>query len=1066
MLVWSYLVFCIRFNSESAPATAMSSAIFAILDLSIAVLVVLCLRFTLNIHMRSQIAQQFLREPHTQTLEHWPAVTVITQGTTYTQITYPGPVEYVLVMPSESVVDRMPPPPLAIARSLSAPSLLTSDRKEALLKVVASHVPEQASQRLANMIRGANSGNPTTKYLYFVNSDCETDARTLQDMVFELESQSEIFACTGCPLDVPAQGATLWTWVSCQARYLSRLVLFPCEPHKIWGGSVMIRRSDFASVAQSSYYSEDAAFERVANERDASVLNSPDALFPIACRHKTVDDCWRVVNREALRVWNAHSAASLLIDALSLLTQLCTSLLCVSGFFLSLVVFAVTVMEPSSYRHYPYFVHASLHWLFWVVMNAFLEKKMLQSAFKLSQVTTEREIPEMCQLSLFKLALSHLLLHGFRICALLGTITTTYTNAKGSTYRLCCGRILSQRLRGELVEEEGEGEEGEEPQYNEPKSPMANNKTASSCSLIFMQVGILLVAVLMVTYAFRMEAVEAILPDNSPSIEDWQLPEFEEGALRRKDMIPYLPDGPSLGRKNCLLETPELNGTVTVGGGKVFEIPIPVKKGTGVSWEWSTGDLEDAEEAPTSSSTTHTEIAFSVRVYDSVKKTVKTIVEPGKKTSISEYKAGKSEVGILALEWNNKFELSAKNVSYYLKVVQPSTSISTRSAHEQMSDIPVFVISMPQSTLRREIVTERMAKFNVTRYVFEDAVDGAEWEKVDKGQFRCKTQPLFVKVKDKKMPPSNAVTDRLGPTIATHEVAVTISHLKTIRAAYVSGLPFALVVEDDISLEYLPSWGDNGIDTVMDALEGVCATPAHRNWTVVQVAITVGFLKSSLVKKLEQRLSSLEPVSLRHPHQDKDLWSATAYLIHRRGMEYLLERHWPGGLAGVNTEWANLQGVFDLSEAQTGVADWIVYTAPNTFVANRPLFSYDDNGVSTLSATRKDAFFALNFNPADRSKMLLAKTFFTNKRRTFHGDRYQFCKMDIGFLPDVPASFLCGTYMWVRATLELLTVLLLIMPENVLCFVRWLVGVAKSFKQLLATSCVRLVRARHNSKFR
>jgi hypothetical protein len=324
-------------------------------------------------------------------------------------------------------------------------------------------------------------------------------------------------------------------------------------------------------------------------------------------------------------------------------------------------------------------------------------------------------------------------------------------------------------------------------------------------------------------------------------------------------------------------------------------------------------------------------------------------------------------------------------------------------------------------------------------------------------------------VKDKKMPSSNSVTDRLSPSIAVHEVAVTISHLKTIRAAYVSGLSFALVVEDDISLEYLPSWGDNGIDMVMDALEGVCSTPAHRNWTVVQVAITVGFLKSSLVKKLEQRLSSLEPVSLRHPHNDKDLWSATAYLIHRRGMEYLLDRHWPGGLAGVHTEWANLQGVFDLREPLTGVADWVVYTAPNTFVANRPLFSYDDNGVSTL-AGRRDAFFALNFNPADRSKMLLSKTFFTDKRRTFHGDRYQFCKMDIGFLPDVPASLLCGTYMWIRATLELATVLLLIMPENVVCSVRWLIGVLRSFKPALVMVCCCcsrcLCRGRHYSKLR
>jgi hypothetical protein len=254
---------------------------------------------------------------------------------------------------------------------------------------------------------------------------------------------------------------------------------------------------------------------------------------------------------------------------------------------------------------------------------------------------------------------------------------------------------------------------------------------------------------------------------------------------------------------------------------------------------------------------------------------------------------------------------------------------------------------------------------------------------------------------------------------------------------------------------------------VMDALEGVCSTPAHRNWTVVQVAITVGFLKSSLVKKLEQRLSSLEPVSLRDPVKDKDLWSATAYLIHRRGMEFLLDRHWPGGLAGVQTDWASLQGVFDLRDPPTGVADAVVYTSPNTFVANRPLFSYDDNGVSTLANSRKDDWMVLNFNPADRSKAFLSKTFFVNGRRTFHGDRFQFCKMDIGFLPDMPATLLCGTYMWVRAALELATVLLLISPELVMRVNRWLL---KGFKPALTSfwaRCVCICRARHDrNKFR
>jgi len=262
---------------------------------------------------------------------------------------------------------------------------------------------------------------------------------------------------------------------------------------------------------------------------------------------------------------------------------------------------------------------------------------------------------------------------------------------------------------------------------------------------------------------------------------------------------------------------------------------------------------------------------------------------------------------------------------------------------------------------------------------------------------------------------------------------------------------YALITEDDVSLEYLPRWHDKGFDPVMEALE--CGSEMHRSWSVVQMAITVGFLKSSLGRKLEERLYTSECVTIRDPVRDYELWSATAYLIHRRGMEYLLERHWPGGLKNVNLPWSEVKGTFNFRDSLSGLADAVVYSAPNTFVVNRPLFSSDDDGVSSLH-TRDDSFI-FNFNPDRKSKRFVTDKFYPKQehRRTFHGDRLASCQMDLGFLPSVIPRLICESYLWLRSALELLIVLTLLIPSRVRMLLQFCKGLLQQSVAYVGLRC-------------
>jgi GR25 family glycosyltransferase involved in LPS biosynthesis len=137
----------------------------------------------------------------------------------------------------------------------------------------------------------------------------------------------------------------------------------------------------------------------------------------------------------------------------------------------------------------------------------------------------------------------------------------------------------------------------------------------------------------------------------------------------------------------------------------------------------------------------------------------------------------------------------------------------------------------------------------------------------------------------------------VGARGASTELALSISHLFAIKAAYDSGVPYAVISEDDVSFEYEPFWRRRGADTsfaaVVQNLEH-----EHPAWEILQTSITV------TMPNFDSKMEFLVKAFYEHGgmptkrayHTFGELWSTVAYVIHRRGMMRLLDRYWPGGL--------------------------------------------------------------------------------------------------------------------------------------------------------------------------
>ena len=196
-----------------------------------------------------------------------------------------------------------------------------------------------------------------------------------------------------------------------------------------------------------------------------------------------------------------------------------------------------------------------------------------------------------------------------------------------------------------------------------------------------------------------------------------------------------------------------------------------------------------------------------------------------------------------------------------------------------------------------------------------------------------------------------------------------LGDLRAIKMAYDANHAHVIVMEDDVSFEYVDQWYKGwpvGLREVLDALQSQSqsgddsghvgnATPS---WDVCQLAYTwfslIDILK--FAQHMLPRLVSGRVIDRRYPGLHRDMWSATAYLISRRGMKKLLDLAYPGGSASGQSFDSILAGdgpmvEFDFSSTiPTAVSDAVIYGAPlEAWHSTRPLFTYGTSS-STLHA--------------------------------------------------------------------------------------------------------------------
>jgi len=159
-----------------------------------------------------------------------------------------------------------------------------------------------------------------------------------------------------------------------------------------------------------------------------------------------------------------------------------------------------------------------------------------------------------------------------------------------------------------------------------------------------------------------------------------------------------------------------------------------------------------------------------------------------------------------------------------------------------------------------------------------------------------------------------------NPRISDIEYACTVSHFRAIQQVAsivdtddLDDDAYALIVEDDLSLEFVPYW----TQTIQERVAG-----APSDWEVLQLSYipVMDAIDASIKYNVWQPLQYM--------------CGAAAYLIRRTAARRLMR------------QVARPEGVFELSGPVLAdlphQADWLLYSVLRTYTVNPPMFTYRD----------------------------------------------------------------------------------------------------------------------------
>ena len=214
--------------------------------------------------------------------------------------------------------------------------------------------------------------------------------------------------------------------------------------------------------------------------------------------------------------------------------------------------------------------------------------------------------------------------------------------------------------------------------------------------------------------------------------------------------------------------------------------------------------------------------------------------------------------------------------------------------------IPIFYINLDRSIDRNESILSSLRKNNIINYHRISAVDG---NRLYNENFINKFYWLH-----------------------NNEVGCTLSHLKAINLAWMLGLQYVLIVEDDISFDIMQLWDFN----ILELIQNI-----KIDWQILKL-ITSSKCRDNIA-------GDFKKINYSRCHKT-NCWSTAAYIINREGMRQIVDKT----VYGSQTYYIGPHIDNNYMNCFVGTADDYIFCKVNTVLCLNPCLlhvvpGYDSN---------------------------------------------------------------------------------------------------------------------------
>jgi GR25 family glycosyltransferase involved in LPS biosynthesis len=242
-------------------------------------------------------------------------------------------------------------------------------------------------------------------------------------------------------------------------------------------------------------------------------------------------------------------------------------------------------------------------------------------------------------------------------------------------------------------------------------------------------------------------------------------------------------------------------------------------------------------------------------------------------------------------------------------------------------DIPILYVNLDRSENRNIRMVEELNKLNVKYY----RIQGVDSQNISKNALKegeCQGFKYFIK-------------SNLSFRPRNKEIAIILSHLKALNEIVKNNFETVVIMEDDLSFQYIDNWNEKISDIVKSA-------PA--NWKIIK-------MHTSAPKEIETNINLCERGINYIPLNTKALQSAGCYIIKKDTAIEILEKY-------------NINGIYTFPHKdEYCVCECVIFSVQNVYMYTVPYICAIDNNVTCAG----------NHNPADLKSNQIIHSYWKQK---------------------------------------------------------------------------------------